>query len=45
MYNRNDSSKKIAKRNATYKAYQTKKNYVEKTCGRLYNTQNKKSSK
>ena len=45
MYNRNDSSKKIAKRNATHKAYQTKKNYVEKTCGRCYNTHKKKSSK
>ena len=42
MYNRNDSKKKIAKRKATHKAYQTKKNYVENTCGRQYNTQKKK---
>ncbi len=37
MYNRNDSQK-IAKRKAIHKAYATKKNYVEKTCGRDYHT-------
>lgn len=42
MYNRNDSQKKIAKRKAIHKAYATKKNYVEKTCGRDYHTQKKK---
>lgn len=42
MYNRNDSKKKIAKRKATQKAYQTKKNYVEKTLGYSYTPQKKK---
>ena len=41
MYNRNDGKKKIVKKNAKHKAYTTKKNYVENTCGRYYHTQKK----
>ena len=36
MYNKNDSHKKIAKRNAKRKVYTTKLNYIEKTRGKIY---------